>query len=102
MGKKQSRYKGYKPNTNSRGLASGAFSTPVPKNQATTMEADKDFQKICERATKRIQELKEAGGGVARDLDGNKRSLPDEVKCTARQYRKFRNKYGLAYEFGRA
>ena len=102
MAKRESRYPGYKPNTNSRGLPSGMFSTPNPKNQANVMTVDDGFKQICERATQRIQELKEAGGGMVVDLDGNKRSLPDEVKCTARQYRKFRNKYGLAYEFGRA
>jgi len=87
-------YSNYKEGTNSRGLPSGVFEAPDPKHIATSMPSDVNFQNICKKASERIQEMKESG-------DRRAQGMPDEVACTSRQYRRYRNQHGLAYEFGR-
>lgn len=92
-------YTGYNPGTNCRGLPSDGYRTPEPKHEATaaadsSTDIGKSFKKTCEKATLRILELREQG-------DPRVIGLPDEIKPTSRQYRKYRNKCGNAYNWSR-
>ena len=107
-------YRGYKEGTNSRGLPSAQLD--VPEHFASTMETDNNFVEACKRATENINSLIESGhipapfwnsrggscGAVRQKGSRNTRgSVPvyQEVKPTSRQYRKYRNGHGLAYNY---
>jgi hypothetical protein len=106
------RYSSYKNGLNSRGLPSGLFETPEPNNYAKSMAEDAAFQQVCACATKQInKEIEEEripapfwnfkGGSPGQGKKKGSQSPYTEVKATARQYRKFRNKRGLAYNYGK-
>lgn len=88
------RYPGYKEGLNSRGFVSGSLADEKPDVTANEMAQDPNFKEICNRATKRIQELKAVS-------DVEALSCADVVEPTSRQARRYRNKHGSAYKYGR-
>jgi len=95
-------YTGWKPGTNSRGLPSRDVEQPKNyANSVTSKETDiaKSFAATCKKATDVINDMIEQGR--LPESFWNTKDKYEEVKPTARQYRRYRQGHGLAYQYGR-